>query len=308
VISVGNLAVGGSGKTPFVLLLGERLVLGGIKVAVLSRGYGGTASRSAGARVVSRGAGPEVSALEAGDEPVLIAEKMRGVSVVVARRRIDAARLAVRELGAEVLVLDDGFQHLALARDLDIALIDGDRASPGRLLPLGRLREPFSALARADLVVRVRSGGDRTEGTPPIDRPLVDVEVVPVSVRAIEGGAAQTPASLSGKRVALLAAIARPRRFEALTRRLGAEIAHAEFHGDHAPLDRALVEGFRKRARERGVDLMLTTEKDSVRLVGELRAGFFALAIAHRIVAGESNLDAALHRVLGAWTQHASGQ
>jgi tetraacyldisaccharide 4'-kinase len=144
VVSVGNLSAGGSGKTPFVMLLGELLQSRGVKFDVLSRGYG---RKSRGVLLVDPSGLPQ----EFGDEPLLIARRLQ-VPVIVGEDRYEAGRFAEARFGAQLHLLDDGFQHRALARDFDIVLVTPQDASD-RLLPAGRLREPLSALGRADAVV-----------------------------------------------------------------------------------------------------------------------------------------------------------
>jgi tetraacyldisaccharide 4'-kinase len=155
VISVGNLTVGGTGKTPLTAWIAARLLEEGRRPAVVSRGYGGSSGR--GPCIVSRGGAPLVPAAVAGDEPVLLARRLPEVIVVVGSDRVRGAR-AARETGADVLVLDDGFQHRRLARDLDLVLLDShDPFGAYRLLPSGPLREPVESLARADAVIVTRS-------------------------------------------------------------------------------------------------------------------------------------------------------
>lgn len=300
VISVGNLAVGGSGKTPFVIFLATRLAERGLAVTVLSRGYG----RRAGARtlVVSHGHGPEASAADAGDEPVLIADKTRA-SVVVCGSRARGAAVAIDELGADVLLLDDGFQHLRLARDLDIVLLDA--AQPignGRLLPLGPLREPPRALARAGLLVLNHGVRPANEPGPLLgagleNRPRIDVGVVPSVLRPAGGGEGVPAATLLGKSVALLAAIARPRRFADTVEGLGGRVVHRELYRDHARLSAADVEAFVRRARTAGAEVLLTTEKDAVRIPRSALEPLTVLAIEHRLLAGADVLEQVLERV-----------
>src|SRR5713226_7714970 len=152
VVSVGNLSTGGSGKTPFVILLGELLKARGVSFDVLSRGYG---RKTKGVRVVEPGG----SARDFGDEPLLIARLLE-VPVIVGEDRYAAGRLAEERLGVRLHLLDDGFQHRALARDFDIVLVTPEDARD-RLLPVGRLREPPAALKRAHAVV-LTSGADWT--------------------------------------------------------------------------------------------------------------------------------------------------
>src|SRR5688572_13632272 len=157
VVSVGNLTAGGTGKTPLVEWVARALAGEGLRPCVLTRGYGrADESRRV---VASDGARVLAGVAECGDEPRLLAEKLLGAaSVVCDRDRVSAARWAREELGAQVFVLDDGFQHLRIARDLDVVTLDAtDPWGGGHLLPRGRLREPASALARADCVVITRS-------------------------------------------------------------------------------------------------------------------------------------------------------
>lgn len=309
VVSVGNLAVGGTGKTPFVILLAGILEARGVRVAVLSRGYG----RRPGPReplIVSRGSGAVERADVAGDEPVLIAARTRA-SVVVAKRRAEAARTAVEELGAEVLILDDGFQHRALARDLDIVVLDGARPfGNGALLPRGPLRERPKALERASLLVvnhgpvprdRLREGFEPSLLCMDGDleaRPHVSVGVVATSVGGILGGDRAPAASLSGRRVALLAGIARPERFEASVRGLGASVVSRLFLQDHADIGSTEIDRFRHAAREARADILLTTEKDAVRIAPDLAPGIETLAVEHRVMSGGDVLERALAPIL----------
>ena len=144
VVSVGNLSVGGSGKTPFVIALGELLQARGIRFDVLSRGYG---RKTRGVLVVD----PDGSAADFGDEPLLIARRL-GVPVVVGESRYDAGRVGEQRFQPQLHILDDGFQHRSLARDFDIVLMT-ERDFDDSLLPSGRLREPLSSLRRADTIV-----------------------------------------------------------------------------------------------------------------------------------------------------------
>ncbi len=161
VVSVGNLSVGGSGKTPFVLLLGELLKARGLKFDVLSRGYG---RRTRGVAMVD----PAGSSQMFGDEPLLIARRLR-VPVVVGEDRYEAGMFAENKFGPQLHLLDDGFQHRALARDFDIVLVTPEDARD-QLLPAGRLREPLAALSRADAVVL--TSGASSESFP-VDGKLV---------------------------------------------------------------------------------------------------------------------------------------
>lgn len=271
VISIGNIAVGGIGKTPFCILLANKLTARGEKVAVLSRGYGARA-RIDEPQVVTATSRAE----DVGDEPVLIAQKTQAI-VVVCPKRIEAARLAIEEHGASLLLLDDGFQHRRLARDLDIVLLDALDPFTGGLMPRGLLREPPDALERAHLIALV----GKTEAPPPQlpDRPLLRIEVI-------------ADRDLRGQKVALLAAIGRPDRFVATVEQLGAEVVWTRFFRDHAFYEAAPLLA---EARAHGATLILTTEKDHAR---HAHAGVEPLPIAHRITHGEAELDRLIESAL----------
>lgn len=328
VISVGNLCAGGAGKTPVALFLCERLLARGARPAVLSRGYGG-AGAPGGVAVVSAGAGPLLSAREAGDEPLLLALRCPRARVLSGPRRTLLAAEAVRR-GADVLLLDDGLQHHALARDLDVVVADA--ANPlgnGRLLPRGPLREGPSALDRVGkggllwlTNARGREGGARLEA---LERRARAAGLAGPVESALEGD----PAGLRGVAVFLLAAIARPERFVEQAAAAGGRVVGQAFFADHHAFSAAELAAVRARARAAGAARILTTEKDLVRLHGLLsrpgarlprpapgpvpsdpaRAldpipwdglGVEALRVDLRLLRGEPALDAALERILGA--------
>lgn len=240
VISVGNLVVGGAGKTPVVILLAQEALATGKRVAVLTRGYGRV---DRALRHFDATALPPVELV--GDEPRLIARRCPGVTVWVGADRVESARQAVAA-GAEVLLLDDGFQHRRLARDMNVLLDGGD--DNGLLLPAGPLREPPSARARA------------TE----VWRPGLDVEFAVTGVRQPTGPELPVTA-LRGQRVVLLLGVARPGRVEATVKALGAEVVQAFAHGDHHRFTAAEREAAAATAQREGAWLV-TTEKDAERL------------------------------------------
>jgi tetraacyldisaccharide 4'-kinase len=293
VISVGNLTAGGTGKTPLVIALAGRLMARGLRVAVVSRGYG--RSGSAPLVVVARDGRIAAGAAEAGDEPLLIAAET-SANVVVAPDRLRGA-VHARSLGADLVILDDGFQHRRLRRDLDLVVIDArDPFAGGRLIPRGRLREPPGALARADLLVVHRGDVSAPVPTPPAFGAAVQVALSPRAIR--DRGAALEPSALAGKRAALIAAIARPERFLSTVERLGAEVVATAFLPDHAPLDAGALEEFRARARRARADLLLTTSKDAARLGPELEpSGLAVLEVELVVLEGERELEAALDRI-----------
>jgi tetraacyldisaccharide 4'-kinase len=259
VVSVGNLAVGGTGKTPLTLWLARALAARGLRTAILSRGYGGSAG---GVTIVSRGDGPQVGPDLVGDEPVMLAKSFGG-PVLTAPRRIDGAAAAA-ELGCQVIVLDDGFQHRAIARVFDLVLMDGRR---GPLLPAGPLREPLDAVRRADALVLVdRDDADTLVPPPPFDRPIFRMRLEAVAlVESVERRWHERPlGALAGRRVVAVTGIARPEAFYALLRRWDVVIQEVFEYPDH---HRYTAEDWQQVARGgHGADLIVTTEKDLVKL------------------------------------------
>lgn len=257
VVSVGNLSVGGTGKTPLTLWLARRLCGRGSRAAIVSRGYGGS---SGDVTVVSGGDGPIVDAAVVGDEPVMMARSFDGV-VVTARRRIDGVRRAA-ELGCDVAVLDDGFQHRRLARDFDIVIYDGLR---GPLLPAGPMRESPRALRRADAVVLTSAAGDLPRS---IGRDVPTFRMTTELTGLVEsvGGEwqARSLACLAGKRVVAVVGIAHPERFYDSIHRWDATIEEVFEYPDHHPYTRADWQKVSRRSQD--CDLLVTTEKDLVKL------------------------------------------
>jgi tetraacyldisaccharide 4'-kinase len=246
VVSIGNLSAGGTGKTPFVIALAKLLMAQGIAVDVLSRGYGRTGS---GADRVD----PEGRAEAFGDEPLLIAREA-GVPVFVGAKRLEAGALAEREFHAQVHLLDDGFQHRQLYRDVDIVLVNSEDLGD-RLLPAGNLREPVSALRRAT-VFAVPSGDDaaverlRALGlTQPVWRFRREM-VVP---------------ELAGPVVAFCG-IARPEQFFAGLEAAGVSIAARQVFPDHHPFTDAEMQSLQALVHRSSAVALITTEKDRVRL------------------------------------------
>jgi tetraacyldisaccharide 4'-kinase len=274
VISVGNLTVGGAGKTPVVLELAARLLRRGRKPAVLSRGYGRRSRRDLRAT-------PDARAEEVGDEPLLIAR--RGFPVWVGPRRAALAPRAVDQ-GADVLLLDDGLQHHALARDLDVVVADASNLfGNGALLPRGPLRELPSALGR------VRNGLVwLTRCDLPRDPRVESLRGFPLVESAY-----QARADLRGRRVFLFAGIARPDSFVETVRGLGAEIAGTRWFRDHHVFSaRELIE---LRAQAAGATLV-TTEKDLAR-IGQPQ-DIVPVPVELRILRGEDALERALGGIL----------
>ncbi len=271
VISVGNVTVGGTGKTPLTEVVALALAEMGARPAVISRGYG---RRSRGVRIVADGGGVLLGARDAGDEPVLLAERLPGVPVVVGESRYEAGAVALGSCGAGALVLDDGFQHRTLAKDLEIVVISGREPwGNGRLFPRGSLREPLSALKRAGVVVvtnpataAVTSDIAHVLRRKGARATVLSGAYYPTSLRRGDRGHAETAYTLTGRRVLALAGLAAPVGFVATAEGLGAEVAEVAAFPDHywyAAGDLARVAA---RAREVGAEAVLTTEKDWMRI------------------------------------------
>lgn len=255
VVSVGNISVGGSGKTPFIILLGSLLKAKGIKLDVLSRGYGRS---SRGILQVDPQGQPQTY----GDEPLLIARQLE-VPVIVGASRYEAGLFAERKFGPQLHLLDDGFQHRALARDFDIVLLSTDD-SKDSLLPIGRLREPLTALDRADAIV-LPDGED-----PP--HPFHEEQLIWKVRRGIR--VQNTPAYPLA-----FCGIARPTRFFAQLRSLGIDLAGEVTFRDHHRYNISDIHALQKLRKERQADGFITTEKDIINL-GPLRLDLEPISVA----------------------------
>ncbi len=297
VVSVGNLTVGGTGKTPHVQFLARWLGARGARVAVLSRGYG---RRTRG--VVWASGEPPAPAAAVGDEPALLARTLPGVAVVVGESRLSAGREALRRREVDVFLLDDGFQHLALRRDADILLVDGIRGlGNGRTLPLGPLREPPDHARFADALVVTRCAdaaqADRIAAAVPFPagRPRAASRLVPRCLVDVEGREAPLPPP--GTRVAAFAGLARNGQFLATLGSCGLEVASFLAFGDH---HRYRPGDIRRIAAAASGLPVVTTEKDLVRLPGGLPFRPVALRIDVEFLSGWDPLSRLVLERIGA--------
>ena len=288
VVSVGNLTVGGTGKTPTVVLIASLLKRHGRRPAVLSRGYGGRAKASV--NVVSDGNRLLLGWQEAGDEPVLIAGALPGIPVLTGPKRFLAGKTAVERFGADSLILDDGYQHRSLFRNLDILLIDAARPfGNGCLLPRGPLREPPAELRRAHILLRT---GNTDEVTPlPETASLPAFRGIrrPLELIQTGTGRADSLSTLRGRKVCAFAGIGSPEGFRQDLTALGADIVSFRAFPDHHPYSLPDMEALRRNAEQSGASLIVTTEKDGVRLEGfpDFRAGISMLRIGMEITPAE---------------------
>ena len=288
VICAGNIAVGGRGKSPLAMHLAGRIATAGIPVALLLRGYGGTMERGGG--LVSDGDGPRMEAASCGDEAWQAARLCPGIVVRVGANRVRQARQAVAD-GARAIVLDDGFQHLRLFRDLDIVCIDPSDVSPDRaLLPRGHLREDVVALRRAGLLAGWTGAWQNQPHPPPLlFSPVSD------GLETRDGKAASLPA---GSPVHGVCGIAHPVRFFETLAAAGLHVVSQTVFADHHRYSAADVNRFCAQAQQAGALAIVTTMKD----VGKLAAAktpvpLLALRIRLSIDAGEAFLDEHLRRM-----------
>ena len=270
VVSIGNIVVGGTGKTPLTIEVGRLFLKKGKRVAVISRGYG---RKSRGTVVVSDGFSLLSDTLTGGDETQFIARQLPKAIVIADEKRARGAKKAVEEFHAEVIVLDDGFQHRYLKRHIDIVLLDGTRSPMDTmLLPAGYRREPLSSLKRAHAVVITKVGD-------PSNAPLVmnDPNVVtvknkfsssytPVAIRNIIGGVRQSLEMLKGHSVVAVSGIANPKNFEKDIEKSGAKIISSFAFDDHHQYTVELVRKIVETHRRKETDFIVTTEKDAVKL------------------------------------------
>jgi tetraacyldisaccharide 4'-kinase len=272
VVSIGNLTTGGTGKTPAVIMLAKWALQAGYRVAILSRGYGGRYQEKI--LEVTDGLIIKSDATAAGDEPCLMAEKLKGVPIVLAKERFRAGQWAREHFGADCFILDDGFQHRALKRDLDLVLLDAvEPFSNGHLLPRGLLREPIRHLRRAHAFIITRSDQKHLNAeletflkTTFPEKPIFKSVHVPEQVVFTAGGTSYAPEYLQGKRVAAFAGIANPAAFQATLVQHGAEILFFRSFADHHPYGMAEMQALAAKAAQSRADFMITTEKDWMRI------------------------------------------
>ncbi len=305
VISVGNLHWGGGGKTPMVAAIASHLRDAGQRVTILTRGYG---SKGVGVRILSRGEGPLLGPKIAGDEPVLLAGQLPGVAVIVCPDRALAGRHALERLdpAPEIFLLDDGFSHLGLHRDLDILVFPAsDPFAGGKLAPGGRLREPLRSSRRADAVLLT--------GAPDLTSDLGGQLATTLRPYGFDGPGFASR-TLSGEpqlatqgqirpgcRVLVIAGIARPAPFFETVSRLGFEVAEQLEFPDHHAYPQASLDKIRDAYRRHSAELVLTTGKDRVKLQGQLELPLADVPIRAEPEAGFFQwLDAELDKIRAA--------
>jgi tetraacyldisaccharide 4'-kinase len=279
VVSVGNLTVGGTGKTPVVIALVNQLLARGVRVGVLSRGYRRRSRERA--LLVSDGRALAAGPAEAGDEPYLIARRCPRAVVAVGPDRYQLGRWVLEQYPVDCFVLDDGFQHVAVHRDADLVLVDvSDPTGLLALLPAGRLREPLAAAARATALLLTRvDAGDWRDVAETVEqaagrtwRPILSRFRAEALVHVATGDVLPVD-MLAGRTVVAFSGIGHPASFRALLERLGCglrgEVVFADHHA-YRPEDLTAV---RERARQSGADLIVTTEKDAAKVAPLVEPG-----------------------------------
>ncbi|EKD40416.1 MAG: hypothetical protein ACD_75C00057G0008 [uncultured bacterium] len=271
VISIGNLVLGGTGKTPTVKYLAEFLKAQGYRPAIISRGYGGESRRKV--NIVSAGGAVLLSPQQAGDEPYMLASALPGTPVLTGKRRICPSRWAVEKLKSDILILDDGFQHLAVKRDIDIVLFDGtDLAGNSRIFPGGVLREPVAALNRCNAFLITGVTADNRKKAECFGELLQSRFInKPVFYSSIGSYDLRTPADATAispdeKIFFGFCGIANPARFHDSLTSLGVRLAGFVALPDHAKYSQSIMDNICAKAADSGARFLVTTEKDSVKL------------------------------------------
>jgi tetraacyldisaccharide 4'-kinase len=270
VVSVGNLTVGGTGKTPVTAFLARFFKEQGKKVAILSRGYGG---QNPAVTCISDGKALYRKPPEVGEEAYWLARSLPGAAVFTGARRYAAGEAAWEQVRPDLFLLDDGFQHLQLHRDLDIVLLDA--AAPfgnGFLLPRGSLREPPAALAAAQVLILTRYREERDRRTlGELDdafpgKTLLTAAIAPSLARLFPAGRTEAPAALSGQALFAFAGLARPEVFRLTLEDLGVRLLGFTAFPDHYPYDQASLAALVREAAAAGAAALVTTAKDWARL------------------------------------------
>lgn len=321
VVVVGNLTVGGTGKTPVVEKFARSLAERGRKVAILSRGYKSkkepaykrwwrtiiTGMEPPPPRVVSDGQEVLLDSDVAGDEPYMLARNLPGVIVLVDPNRVKSGSYAIKKFGCDTLVLDDGFQYLSLKGRLNLLLIDSTNPfGNGRMLPRGILREPIKHLKRASYVFLTKSDGRRDpELDALIERHKPGVDIIECAHRPKYLQAVNNPADrrdltmLKGARVGAFSGIAVPESFEGFLRDYGANLLYTRRFLDHHRFSGEELDHIIARAMETGLDFLVTTEKDAVRLEGdrEFPLPLYYLRLEIEILSGVPDFEEAVSRI-----------
>ncbi|MCQ2368265.1 MAG: tetraacyldisaccharide 4'-kinase [Kiritimatiellae bacterium] len=314
VISIGNVTAGGTGKTPVTEIFARTLSQHGRKVAILSRGY-----RRKEAPfwqrmfsqvidpplVVSDGRRVLLDSAVGGDEPYMLASNLPGVAVVVDRNRVKAGRYAIKRLGCDTIILDDGFQYQKLKHSVEVVLVDSTNPfGNGNMLPRGILREPARHIKRADIIFLTKCRGDVSDVKDEIRKynkhaQIVECNHMPKVLKDVWSREEYPLSYLNGKTACTLSGIASPKGFENSLRHLGAKVVWCERYADHHRYDASEVLYALNRSADMGADMLVTTEKDAVRFprFETTPVKCLYLRIAIEILAGGENFDEIISRI-----------
>jgi len=314
VISIGNVTAGGTGKTPVTEIFARTLASQGRKVAILSRGY-----RRKEAPwwkrmftqvvepplVVSDGKRIRLDAATGGDEPYMLASNLPGVAVVVDRNRVKAGRYAIKRLGCDTIILDDGFQYQKLKHSVEVVLVDSTNPfGNGNMLPRGILREPARHLKRADIIFLTKCRGDVSAAREEIRKynrtaEIVECNHAPKVLKDVWSREEYPLSWLQGKTTCTLSGIASPKGFENSLRNLGAKVVWCERYADHHRYDSSEILYALNRTADMGADALVTTEKDAVRFprleTAPVRCLYLRIAI--EILSGAESFEAIINRI-----------
>jgi tetraacyldisaccharide 4'-kinase len=271
VISVGNITAGGTGKTPCVIMMARMLQSHGFKPAILSRGYGGSSTKSV--NIVADGKNILLDSKTAGDEPFLMAQSLRSIPIIVGPQRIKTGKTAINRFGANVLICDDAMQHRQIFRDINLVLLDSqDPLGNGHILPRGKLREPIAGLKRASAFLLTRT--NETPKTDNINKKLSQIGNIPIFTSIhklkdmIKGDYSDKwpIADLKGKKVCAFCGIAKPDSFKKSLLAAQSHILSFDTFPDHHNYSRAELEIIKNKFYKNKADLIITTQKDGMRL------------------------------------------
>ncbi len=314
VISIGNVTAGGTGKTPVTEIFARTLAAEGRKVAILSRGYRRKEAPwwvrmftqvVTPPLVVSDGRHILSDSVEGGDEPYMLASNLPGVAVVVDRDRVKAGRFAVKRIGCDTIILDDGFQYQRLKHSIEVVLVDATNPfGNGNMLPRGILREPVRNLRRADIIFLTKCSGDVSAVRDQVRRYNTSAEIVecthaPKSLKDVWSREEFPLSWLKGKTTCTLSGIASPKGFENSLRRLGARVVWCERYADHHRYDTSEILYALNRTADMNADALITTEKDAVRFprleTSPVKCLYLRIDI--EIISGVENFDQIISRI-----------
>jgi tetraacyldisaccharide 4'-kinase len=287
VVSVGNLTVGGTGKTPLTIFLGKFYQERGYRVGIVSRGYKG--SYRGAVALVSDGTTLFGSAAISGDEPMMMARQLTSVPIAVSKDRYQGCQLLIEKFKVNLILLDDGFQHRRLHRDLNLLLIDTTEKNFS-MFPKGPLREKVSAALRANVVILTRQGNSANErgcmGAYPWTGPTLKTYFSPIALIHLQTGVSKSPSDLKGEKVLAFCGIGNPQSFLKMLTDLGADVCESVVFQDHYNYTAWDIKELEKKSKNLSLKRIVTTEKDAIKIESLAVSGIdiFVLQIEIRFI------------------------